>query len=151
MSDVRIRYRGPYDLQKAHSHDACFDVYPNLPYPIVLIPGEVYKVPTGLFLDIPPGWAGLIQERSGFPNKGLTIHLLGGVIDAGYRGEVIVFVTNSGDLTFSIDNNHAIAQLRIVRVPEVTMVRLADEQFSQLPRTERDVKGFGSSNAKLKA
>jgi dUTP pyrophosphatase len=146
MNHVTIKYKGPRELKRAHPYDACYDVYPDIDYPIILIPNEVYRVKTGLHFDIPPGWALLLEERSGFPYKGLTVHLLGGVIDSGFRGEVIVMITNSGDLTFSIDNNHAIAQLRVVKVYDSTFVKLSDETFSQLPKTSREEKGFGSSN-----
>ena len=146
MTDVVIKYKGPRKLKRAHPYDACYDVYPDIAHPIILLPKQVYKIRTGLHFDIPPGWALLLEERSGFPYKGLTIHLLGGVIDSGFRGEVIGMVTNSGELTFSIDNNHAIAQLRVVRVYDSTFVKLSDEAFSHLPGTSREDKGFGSTN-----
>src|SRR6266487_6119256 len=84
-------------------------------------PGERVMVPTGVAVAIPEGHAGLVLPRSGLASKrGLTLANSPGLIDAGYRGEVICAVVNlDPDSPVAIVKGDRIAQLVIVAIPQV--------------------------------
>ena len=109
---------------------------------VEVAPGERAMVPTGLAVAIPEGHAGLVLPRSGLASKqGLTLANAPGLIDAGYRGEVICAVVNLDPSTpVRIARGDRIAQLVVVAVPEVTPI-MVDE----LPPTTRGTGGFGST------
>jgi dUTP pyrophosphatase len=105
-------------------------------------PGERAMIPTGVAVAIPDGFAGLVLPRSGLASKrGLTLANAPGLIDAGYRGEVICAVVNlDHDEPVEISVGDRIAQLVIVGVPQVTPSWVAE-----LPVSERADGGFGST------
>jgi dUTP pyrophosphatase len=109
---------------------------------VTLKPGERAMVPTGVAVAIPEGHAGLVLPRSGLASRqGLTLANAPGLIDAGYRGEVICAVVNlDPQKPVEISAGDRIAQLVIVAVPEVS-ARLVDE----LPESSRGAGGFGST------
>jgi dUTP pyrophosphatase len=99
-------------------------------------------VPTGVAVAIPEGHAGLVLPRSGLASKrGLTLANAPGLIDAGYRGEVICAVVNL-DRTDAVEiaTGDRIAQLVIVQIPPVVAV-----WAEELPQTRRGDGGFGST------
>jgi dUTP pyrophosphatase len=99
-------------------------------------------IPTGLAVAIPDGHAGLVLPRSGLASKhGLTLANSPGLIDAGYRGEVVVAVVNL-DRTESVKvaRGDRIAQLVIVAVPHVEPA-----WAEELPASARGEGGFGST------
>ena len=102
-------------------------------------PGERKLVPTGLIVEIPPGWYGRVAPRSGLAaNHGVDV--LAGVIDPDYRAEVRVLMINLGDAPVSFSPGDRIAQLIIERAAICDYV-WADE----LSETERGAGGFGST------
>jgi dUTP pyrophosphatase len=105
-------------------------------------PGARAMIPTGLAVAIPDGHAGLVLPRSGLASKqGLTLANAPGLIDAGYRGEVIVAVVNlDRERPVRIATGDRIAQLVIVSVPKA-----APTWVDELPPSERGQGGFGSS------
>jgi dUTP pyrophosphatase len=105
-------------------------------------PGERAMVPTGVAVAIPDGHAGLVLPRSGLASKrGLTLANAPGLIDAGYRGEVICAVVNlDPHEAVEISVGDRIAQLVVVAVPEV-MPSFVEE----LPPSSRGEGGFGST------
>lgn len=105
-------------------------------------PGGRAKVPTGVAVAIPDGHAGLVLPRSGLASThGLTLANAPGLIDAGYRGEVIVAVVNlDRDEPVVIEPGDRIAQLVIVEVPDVE-----PGWVEELPPSERGTGGFGST------
>jgi dUTP pyrophosphatase len=109
---------------------------------VTVAPGERAMVPTGVAVAIPDGHAGLVLPRSGLATKqGLTLANAPGLIDAGYRGEVICAVVNLDPSTpVAIAKGDRIAQLVIVAVPPV-----APAWADSLPRTVRGDGGFGST------
>jgi len=109
---------------------------------VELGPGERAMVSTGLAVAIPEGYAGFVQPRSGLAAKhGISIVNTPGLVDSGYRGELLVNLLNTdGRETFVVEPGMRIAQLVIVRVPEVELV-----EVDELPESERGVRGFGSS------
>ena len=105
-------------------------------------PGERAMVPTGVAVAIPAGHAGLVLPRSGLASKrGLTLANAPGLIDAGYRGEVVCAVVNL-DLheAVEITAGDRIAQLVIVGLPTVT-----PSFVDELPPSARGEGGFGST------
>ena len=107
-------------------------------------PGERAMIPTGLAVAIPQGHAGLVLPRSGLAAKqGLSLANAPGLIDAGYRGEVIVAVVNlDRDRPVRIASGDRIAQLVVVALPEA-----APAWAEELPASARGEGGFGSSGA----
>ena len=124
----------------AHPGDAGLDL--RAAEPAKVAPGQRTMIPTGLAVAIPDGHAGLVLPRSGLASKqGLTIANAPGLIDAGYRGEVIVAVVNlDHDQSVTIEAGDRIAQLVVVALPEV------EPSFvDELPDSHRGEGGFGSS------
>jgi dUTP pyrophosphatase len=119
-----------------HAGDAVLDLYSAVDH--VLAPGEVFAVPTGIQMAIPPGFVGLVWDKSGIALKG--VHRLAGVVDAGYRGEVRVVLINLGRGPFEIKAGMKIAQMLIQPVLSVSVVESAE-----LDETSRGEGGFGST------
>jgi dUTP pyrophosphatase len=103
-----------------------------------LAPGEVFAVPTGIQVAVPPGHVALVWDKSGVSLKG--VHRLAGVIDAGYRGEVQVVLINLGGAPFAIRKGMKIAQMLVQPVSAVQVVETA-----ALDDTSRGEGGFGST------
>ena len=125
-----------------HAGDAGIDLCANAD--VEVLPGERAMVPTGLAVAIPEGHAGLVLPRSGLATKrGLTLANSPGLIDAGYRGEVMVAAVNI-DRTeaVKIARGDRIAQLVVVALPTVQPTWVRD-----LPATRRGEGGFGSTGA----
>jgi len=101
--------------------------------------GEKTAVPIGIAMEIPEGYVGLIWDKSGLAVKN-GLKTLGGVIDSGYRGEVLVGMINLGDADYSIDKGHKVAQMLIQKKESVIV-----EEVSELAEAERGNRGFGSS------
>ena len=125
---------------RAYAGDAGFDL--TACERVELGPGERAGVPTGLAVAIPEGYAGFVQPRSGLAARnGLTIVNTPGLIDAGYRGELVVILLNTDrERGFVVEPGMRIAQLVVVPVPEVELV-----EVEELETSERGVRGFGSS------
>jgi dUTP pyrophosphatase len=111
---------------------------------IELGPGERAVVPTGLAVAIPDGYAGFVQPRSGLASRhGITIVNTPGLVDSGYRGELMVVLHNTDRAEpFVVEAGMRIAQLVVLSIPEVELV-----EVEELPATERGGRGFGSSAA----
>lgn len=112
--------------------------------PVRIEPGQVARVRTHLQIAIPPGHVGLICDRSSI--GGLGVKVMGGVIDAGYRGEIVVVLANVADLApedpqpIIREAGDAVAQLLVLPVARCEVVQVID-----LEATERGVGGFGST------
>jgi dUTP pyrophosphatase len=111
---------------------------------VTLGPGERATVSTGIAVEIPPGYAGFVQPRSGLASRhGIGVVNSPGLIDSGYRGEIRVVLLNTDrSLPFSVEAGMRIAQLVIVAVPAIQVV-----EAEQLALSERGERGFGSSRA----
>lgn len=107
---------------------------------LTLEPGVQVALPTSLHVAIPEGWVGIIRERSSTGSKRLYTH--SGVIDASYRGEIKVLISNGGTAPFEIKVGDRIAQLLVVPC-------LVDsepvESLEKLGTTDRGSNGFGST------
>jgi dUTP pyrophosphatase len=128
--------------ERAYSGDAGLDLAAC--ERLELAPGERATVGTGLAVAIPAGYAGFVQPRSGLAARhGIALVNSPGLIDSGYRGELRVVVLNTDrDSSFTIELGMRIAQLVIMRLPEVELV-----EVEELPASDRGVRGFGSSRA----
>ena len=126
---------------RAYSGDAGLDL--SSCERVELAPGERALVPTGLAVAIPEGYAGFVQPRSGLATKhGISIVNTIGLVDSGYRGELLVNLVNTDKHdTFVVEPGMRIAQLVILPVPELELV-----EVDELPESERGVRGFGSSH-----
>lgn len=110
-------------------------------------PNERKLVDTGIRVAIPDGYWIKFHERSGLANKG--IHILGGVIDSGYTGELKVIMYNSTSMPFSMSKEAAIAQFTVEKVTNSCLELISGEDMDlQATLRERKDKGFGSSDAK---
>jgi dUTP pyrophosphatase len=120
-------------------HAAGMDLHAAVDAAVTIAPGEVVAVPTGLRLEIPPGYEGQIRGRSGLAAK----HAIGvpnapGTIDADYRGEVKVLLVNWGRASFTVTRGERIAQLVVAPVAHATL-----EVVTELSATVRGDGGFG--------
>lgn len=109
---------------------------------IDLKPGTVTPVETGLKMQIPDGYAGLIWEKSGLAFKH-GIKTCAGVIDSGYRGEVKVALLNMGEDEYGVERGDKIAQMLIQKVEKPDVVEVDD-----LADSSRGEDGFGSTGKK---
>jgi dUTP pyrophosphatase len=136
--DVKVKKIHPEARLPVYGHpgDAGFDLFAC--ETLVLAPGEVRAVPTGIALAIPRGFAGLIWDKSGISLRG--VHKLAGVVDAGYRGEVRVVLANLGGEPYEIKAGMKIAQMLVQPVHEVGLV-----EAESLDDTSRGEGGFGST------
>jgi dUTP pyrophosphatase len=125
---------------RAYSGDAGLDL--SACERVELGPGERALVPTGLAVAIPEGYAGYVQPRSGLAAKhGISIVNTPGLVDSGYRGELLVNLLNTdAHQPFVVEPRMRIAQLVILELPDVELV-----EVDELPDSERGVRGHGSS------
>lgn len=120
------------------------DLYACLDAPVTIAPHETFLVPTGLAMELPAGWAGLVYARSGLASKrNLAPANKVGVIDCDYRGEVMVPLHNHGNMPQTIEHGERIAQLVIA--PYLTARFFETEELSETVRGEG---GFGSTGTK---
>jgi dUTP pyrophosphatase len=120
------------------------DLRAALTEPAVLGPGERLLVPTGLILEIPPGWEGQVRPRSGLALRhGIGVVNAPGTIDSDYRGEVAVILINLGTDPFPLQRGDRIAQLVISPVTGIDW-----EEADALDGSERGSGGFGSSGVR---
>jgi dUTP pyrophosphatase len=126
--------------ERAHPGDAGFDL--RSIEDVEVGPGERAMVRTGLAVAIPDGHAGLVLPRSGLASKhGLTLANAPGLIDSGYRGELICSVVNlDPHESVKIARGDRIAQLVVVEVPE-----RRPGWVDELPPSSRGESGFGST------
>ncbi len=128
---------------KAHSTDACFDIYAVLDKDIYILPGQSATIHTGFATDIPEGYFATVFPRSGMGiNRHLRLSNSTGIIDSSYRGEWMVALHNDGEDTQIIHHGDRIAQFTILPVLDVVL-----QEVNELNETERGNGGFGSSGA----
>ena len=126
--------------ERAYAGDAGLDL--SACERVELGPGERAVIGTGLAVAIPDGYAGFVQPRSGLAAKnGITVVNSPGLVDSGYRGEVMVVLLNTDrEQAFVVEPGMRIAQLVVLAVPALEVAEL-----DELPESERGVRGHGSS------
>ncbi len=123
----------------AHATDAGLDLCTV--GDVTLAPGERKSIATGIAMAIPEGYVGLVWDKSGIAYKG-GLKTLGGVIDAGYRGEIFVGLLNTSDAPYTFTAGHKVAQILIQAIVQPELV-----EADQLPEADRGEKAFGSTGA----
>lgn len=117
------------------------DLYACIDGPVTIAPGETVFIPTGLAMELPKGYAGLVYARSGLACKrGLAPANKVGVIDSDYRGEFMIALYNQGSVPQIVENGERIAQL--VVTPVLTPQYVEAESLSD---SGRGTGGFGST------
>lgn len=123
--------------QYAHPGDAGLDLFAA--DTLMLAPGTRGQVKTGVAVAVPEGHVGLIWDKSGISHNN-GIKTLGGVIDAGYRGEILVGVVNLGEESYVCEKGAKIAQLLVQKIEQVEVT-----EVDTLEETPRGTAGFGST------
>jgi dUTP pyrophosphatase len=141
---IRVKRTGPVrvGLPAYRTPDAAgLDLEAALPVPVLLQPGERRLIPTGLCLEIPPGFEGQVRPRSGLALRhGIGMVNAPGTIDADYRGEIGVLLINMGQEPFLLEPLGRIAQLVICPVARAELV-----EATELGTTARANGGYGST------
>jgi dUTP pyrophosphatase len=136
----RLPHAEGLELPAAASAAAAgLDVRAAVENPIVIEPGAIRSIPTGLCVEIPEGFEIQIRPRSGLATRhGITLANSPATIDADYRGEISIGLIHLGHEPFTIERGMRIAQLVLARVP-----RLVWEESADLTTTVRGAGGFG--------
>jgi dUTP pyrophosphatase len=117
------------------------DVCAALEDPLEVPPGARVAVPTGLVLEIQPGWEIQVRPRSGLAIRaGLTVVNAPGTVDSDYRGEVKVLLVNLGSEKVVVERGDRVAQLVVAPVTQARFV-----EVEELADSDRGAGGFGST------
>lgn len=108
-----------------------------------IAPGESVLVRTGVRIEIQNGFFGLTAPRSGLGSKGITLRNCVGIIDSGYRGELLCALWNTTGETFHVSHHDRICQLIVVPCVHCNIV-ISDE----LSDSDRGENGYGSTGVK---
>lgn len=120
------------------------DIRANVQEPVLLNPGEIKFIPTGLAVSVPPEYEAQIRPRSGLALKhGIGMVNSPGTIDSDYRGEIGIILINWGSEPFIVNRGDRIAQMIIARVFKADLVETDD-----LDVTLRGEGGFGHTGVK---
>ena len=140
MISVKVVNKSSNPLpQYATQFAAGVDLYANNLEPVVLQSLERALIPTGINIELPPGYEAQVRPRSGLAIKhGISVLNSPGTIDADYRGEVKVILVNLSGEPFTIKKGERIAQM-VIAMHE----RVLWEEVEQLSDTERGAGGFG--------
>ena len=143
MSKIRVKKLHPNAILPTYgsSNAAGADLYACIDAPVTVAPGEVFWVPTGIALEVPVGYAGLVYARSSMGAKrGLAPANKVGVVDSDYRGEIKVVLLNHSKQPQTIEPGERVAQFVITPVltPQY-------EEVEELMDTDRGAGGFGST------
>lgn len=120
---------------------AGMDLYANVTEELVVLPGTIKLVPTGIAIAVPEGYEAQIRPRSGLAIKhGISLVNTPGTIDSDYRGEINLIMINFGDNPFIVKRGDRIAQMIInkIEIPKIIEVKELDD-------TNRGKGGFGST------
>ncbi|MDR3145566.1 MAG: dUTP diphosphatase [Treponema sp.] len=117
------------------------DIRARLGEPVLIPPLGRVRIPTGLVLEIPPGYEAQVRPRSGLAfRRGITVLNSPGTIDSDYRGELEIILINLGSEPFTVADGDRIAQLIVSPVCRALM-----RETGELSGTERGDGGFGST------
>jgi dUTP pyrophosphatase len=141
MPSIKVKKLSPQATLPRYAHtgpqgDLAADLYSA--EDTSLLPGETKAISTGVSVEFPNNYGGIVHDRSGIALKGVTT--LAGVIDCGYRGEIKVVMANLSKSDFPIKPGDRIAQMRIVQRIEAEFIESSD-----VDETARGSGGFGST------
>jgi dUTP pyrophosphatase len=136
---IKIKKLDPEAKLPAYAHpgDAGMDIFSL--EKTTLAPGERAKIRTGIAIELPQGFVSLVWDKSGLATTH-GLKNLGGVIDAGYRGEYFITLVNLGQEAYTIEKHHKIAQILIQKVEHPEIV-----ETEELGDSSRGAGGFGST------
>lgn len=123
--------------KKNNVTDAAYDLFAAVNNTVIPV-GSIVKIPTGVSIELPKGYQAFIWDRSSMGAKGLKV--FGGVIDNGYRGEIIVCLGNFGKEDYVVEWGNKIAQMALIKTGSPKVL-----EVNELSMTARGNKGFGSS------
>ena len=137
---VKIINQSSHPLPAYATPDAAgMDLRANIPAPVSLQPMERQLIPTGIFIELPPGYEAQVRPRSGLALKqGITCLNSPGTVDADYRGELKVILINLSSTEQLIHPGDRIAQMVIGQVEKVEW-----QPVTELIETSRNTGGFG--------
>jgi dUTP pyrophosphatase len=125
----------------ATEQSAGLDLSAAIDHDIVIKPGEVQIIPTGIAIALPAGTEAQIRPRSGLAAKhGITVLNSPGTIDADYRGEIKAILINHSKENFTVNHGMRIAQMIIAKYEQVKF-----DEVESLDDTNRGTGGFGST------
>ena len=101
-----------------------------------------YVYLTGVAMEIPPGFVGLLFPRSSVSKTSLSLANSVGVIDSGYRGEIMLKYRQTGDPNPIYTSGDRVGQIMIIPYPQIELI-----EVEQLSNTERGAGGFGSTGS----
>lgn len=136
---IKIKKLSPEAVIPSYANpgDAGMDFYAN--EMVKLGPGERRAISTGISLAIPPGYVGLIWDKSGISSKS-GLKVMGGVVDSGYRGEIKIIMVNLSPEPCVIEKGKKLAQMLIQPVERRKII-----EVEELDDTKRGSGGFGST------
>ena len=143
METLKVKKLNPQAFlpRRATPHSAGADLSACIGSPLLLQAGGMCVIPTGIAVEIQPGWVGLVFGRSGLGIKhGIAPSNAVGVIDADYRGEVCVGLINHGGEDYLIQPGERIAQLILMPVAAAQII-----EAQELSQTARGAGGLGST------
>lgn len=139
---ILLKRLSPHAVLPTYAHGPAEDAGMDLRAlePAVLEPARPQAVPTGLAIELPPGYEAQVRPRSGLALKhAITIPNSPATIDPGYRGEIRVILLNLGEHPYAIEKGDRIAQLVIAKYEAI------DWEEGELGGSVRGEGGFGSS------
>jgi len=130
-----------HEPTQATKGSAGYDLYADTDSNMMIRPGESAWIGSGIAVEIPPGYVGLIYSRSGLSTKqGLRLANCVGVIDSDYRGEIGLPLHNDSDEIQLIRAHERVAQLILHQACEIDFI-----EQDNLSETDRGTGGFGST------
>lgn len=130
-----------YLPERAYESDAGFDL--RTPYPVYVKAGSSAIIDTGVHVEIPAGYYGKLESKSGL-NTNHNVVSLGGVIDSGYTGSIVAKLYNVGDKDYVFKKGDKIVQL-IIQPCISWLCRMQEVSLSELNGGKRGNNGFGST------
>jgi dUTP pyrophosphatase len=141
MPTMNIKLTGSPLPAYAKPGDAAFDLCLNIEEPITLQPDQTIKIGTGLAVEIPEGHFGLVVPRSSLAKRNLMMANTLGIIDSGYRGEILTVIRNIGTTPEVLNPQDRLFQMAIIPFTQVQF-----NHVESLSETERNAGGFGSTD-----
>lgn len=149
MVEIKVKKLHPQAVTPGYmtEHAAGMDLHTVIEAPLSLAPGERTLLPTGLAMEIPPGFEGQVRPRSGLAlKKGISLVNSPGTIDADYRGEIGIIIINHGCDPVEFLPGDRVAQLIVAPVTQATIV-----EAGELNDSARSTGGFGHTGVKNKS
>ncbi|MGI6117812.1 MAG: dUTP diphosphatase [Bilifractor sp.] len=140
FDSLNLKYvldKGAYAPERAHKDDAGIDL--RTPERVVIRKGESVSIDTGVHVQIPKGWFGKLESKSGLNVKSGIVSL-GGVIDSGYTGSIVVKLYNFGGNYHVFEAGDKIVQMVVQPCFTGDLI-----EVDELSKTERGSGGFGST------